>query len=124
MRRGFADWLLLGIAVEKTVQHLFITWVFATDRFDLREQVVVPWEPLLVSGGVVALLFALAAWGVWRWRPWAPGLLVGLALFDIIGEFVAQGTLFIHIVVSFVVAVVLLPLAWRARPRYASARGA
>ncbi|GMU41909.1 MAG: hypothetical protein AMXMBFR23_27750 [Chloroflexota bacterium] len=123
-RRGLADWLLLGIAVEKTVQHLFITWAFATDRFDLREQVVVPWEPLLVSGGVVAVLFALAAGGAWGWRRWAPSLLVGLALFDIVGEFVAQGTLFIDVVVSFVVAVVLLPLAWRARGRYASARGA
>lgn len=120
MRRGVADWLLLGIAVEKTVQHVFISWAFAADRFDLREQVVVPWEPLLVSGGVVAALFALGAWGVWRWRPWAPSLLVALALFDIVGEFVAQGTLFIHVVVSFLVAVVLLPLAWRARPRYAS----
>ncbi|PKN81567.1 MAG: hypothetical protein CVU47_06240 [Chloroflexi bacterium HGW-Chloroflexi-9] len=117
-RRSVADWLLLAIAVEKTVQHTFITWAFAANRFDLRTQVLPPWEVLMVSGGVVAVLFAVAAVGLWRWRAWAPTLLVALALFDIGGEFVAQGTVIIEIVVSFIVAVILLPLAWRARPRY------
>jgi hypothetical protein len=117
-RRSVADWLLLVIAVEKTVQHTFITWAFAANRFDLRTQVVPPWEVLMVSGGVVAVLFAVAAFGLWRWRAWAPTLLIALALFDIGGEFVGQGTVMIDLVVSFIVAVVLLPLAWRARPRY------
>lgn len=117
-RRSFSDWLLLAIAVEKTVQHTFVTWAFAANRFDLRTQVLPPWEVLMVSGGVVAVLFAVAAFGLWQWRAWAPMLLVALALFDIGGEFVAQGTVMIEIVLSFVVAVVLLPLAWRARPRY------
>lgn len=122
-RRSVADWLLLAIAIEKTVQHTFVTWAFAANRFDLRTQVVPPWEVLMVSGGVVAVLFAVAAFGVWRWRSWAPTLLVALALFDIGGEFVGQGTVVIDLVVSFIVAVVLLPLAWRARPRYEAQAG-
>ncbi|MDO9444524.1 MAG: hypothetical protein Q7K37_04350 [Dehalococcoidia bacterium] len=117
-RRSVSDWLLLAIAVEKTVQHTFITWAFAANRFELRPQVVPPWEVLMVSGGVVAVLFAVAVFGLWRWRGWAPTLLVALALFDIGGEFVGQGTVVIEIVLSFIVAVVLLPLAWRARARY------
>ena len=116
--RCLADWVLVVIAVEKAVQHVFITWAFAADRFELREQVVPPWEVLLVAGGVVAVLFVVAVVGLLRWQPWAPQLLVGLAVFDIVGEFVGQGTIMIEIVVSFLVAVALLILAVRALPRY------
>lgn len=111
--------MLLALAVEKTVQHVFITWAFAADRFDLREQVAPPYEVLMWSGGAVAVLFAVAAWGAWLRRRWAATLLVALALFDIVGEFVGQGTLIIDLVVSFVVAWVVLLLALRARSRWA-----
>ena len=86
--------------------------------FELRDQVAPPWEILLVTGGIVAVLFVVALIGLLRWEPWAPRLLVGLAVFDIVGEFVGQGTIMIEIVVSFLVAVVLLILALRAIPRY------
>ncbi|MGE3961041.1 MAG: hypothetical protein AB7F65_05105 [Dehalococcoidia bacterium] len=117
--RCLSDWLLVAITIEKAVQHAFITWAFAFDRFELREQVVPPWPILLVTGGIVGVLFLVALAGLLRWAPWAPRLLVGLALFDIVGEFVGQGTLMIDLVVSFVVAVALLILAVRALPRYA-----
>ncbi|MQC17696.1 MAG: hypothetical protein DWG80_01315 [Chloroflexi bacterium] len=116
--RCLADWVLVAIAVEKAVQHVFITWGFAADRFELREQVAPPWEVLLVAGGVVAVLFVVALVGLLRWQSWAPQLLVGLAVFDIVGEFVGQGTIMIEIVVSFLVAVALLILAVRALPQY------
>lgn len=116
--RCLADWVLIAIAVEKALQHAFITWAFAADRFGLREQVVPPWEVLMVSGGIVGVLFIVAVVALIRWEPWAPMLLVGLALFDIVGEFVGQGTVMIELVVSFLVAVALLILAARALPRY------
>lgn len=100
------------------MQHAFVTWAFAADRFELREQVTPPYEFLLVIGGASAVLFVVAIGGLWRRQPWAPRLLILLALVDIVGEFIAQGTLFIKIVVSFIVALVLLVLAWRARGRY------
>jgi len=106
--------LLLVLSVEKSVQHVFVTWAFAADRFEMREQVVVPHEPLIVVGGISAVLFAVAAVGLWNHRRWAPPLLIGLALVDIVGEFIAQGTLIVQIVVSFIVAWALLGLAWRA----------
>lgn len=117
-RRHLGDWLLLILSAEKAVQHLFITWAFATDRFDLRAQVVPPYEILLVVGGIAAILFVVAAVGVWRQQRWAAHLLIGLALVDIFGEFIAQGTIMIHIVVSFIVAWAVLLLAWNARRRY------
>ncbi len=117
--RCLSDWILIAIAIEKAIQHAFVTYWFASDRFELREQVVPPWEILLVLGGIVAVLFVVALVGLLRWEPWAPRLLVGLAVFDIVGEFVGQGTLMIDLVVSFVVAIALLILALRALPRYA-----
>lgn len=116
--RCLADWVLIGIVVEKAVQHAFITWAFAADRFELREQVAPPWEVLMVSGGIVGVLFVVALVALIRWEPWAPSLLIGLALFDIVGEFVGQGTVIIDLVLSFLVAVALLILAVRALPRY------
>jgi len=116
--RCLADWVLMAIAIEKAIQHAFITWAFAADRFDLREQVVPPWEVLMILGGIVGVLFVVAVVALVRWWPWAPALLIGLALFDIVGEFVAQGTVMIDLVVSFLVAVALLILAIRALPRY------
>ena len=101
------------LSVEKSVQHVFVTWAFAADRFEIREQVVVPYQPLLVVGGVSAVLFGLAALGIWHQRHWAPPLLVLLALVDIVGEFIAQGTLIVHIMVSFIVAWAIVVLAWR-----------
>lgn len=116
--RCLADWVLIAIAVEKAIQHAFITYGFTFNRFELREQVAPSWELLLFLGGIVAVLFLVALVGLLRWEPWAPRLLVGLAVFDIVGEFVGQGTIMIDVVVSFLVAVVLLILALRAIPRY------
>jgi len=116
--RCLADWVLVAIAIEKAIQHGFITWAFAADRFELREQVAPPWEILMVSGGIVGVLFIVGVVALARWEPWAPWLLIGLALFDIVGEFVGQGTVMIDLVVSFLVAVALLILAIRALPRY------
>lgn len=117
-RRGFEDGWLLLLSAEKSLQHAFVTWAFATDRFNMRDQVAAPYEILLVIGGISAALFASAVVGVWRRRRWAPPLLLVLALMDIVGEFVAQGTLMPQIMVSFIVACALFVLAWRARRRY------
>ncbi len=111
--RGASEWVLLALCVEKVLQHAFITWAFVTDRFDLREQVAPPYEWLLVSGGAVAILFAIAFVGLWQRERWALPLLTGLAVFDIVGEFVGQGTLAIEIVVSFLVAILILLLSLR-----------
>jgi predicted branched-subunit amino acid permease len=84
----------------------------------MRDQVATPYEILLVLGGISAALFAVVVVGVWHRRRWAPPLLLALALVDIVGEFFAQGTVMVEIMVSFIVACALLVLAWRARRRY------
>jgi hypothetical protein len=44
-------------------------------------------------------------------KPWAINLILVLAMFDIIGEFVAQGKIGIVITLSFIIATLLLILA-------------
>ncbi|MCK4727193.1 MAG: hypothetical protein KAT29_15375, partial [Anaerolineales bacterium] len=72
---------------------------------------------LLVSGFIVGWLFLINISFLWRQVRGAFYLLFGLAMFDIVGEFVAQGTLFIDMMLSFMVAlaIVLILLAYRTR---------
>ena len=67
-------------------------------------------DVLLVLGGIVAILFIVSLWGILHQHNWVSSLLIFLALFDMIGEFVAQGTIGIMITVSFLVATLLLIL--------------
>jgi hypothetical protein len=78
---------------------------------DIRSTVAVSPNVLIVLGAIVAVLFSLSLWGIATHRRWALNLVIVLAIFDIIGEFVAQGTLSIVVTVSFLVAILLLMLA-------------
>ena len=65
----------------------------------------------MILGALAAVAFAVAFWALATRRSWAGSLLIGLALFDITGEFVAQGRVDIEITLSFIIAVALLALA-------------
>lgn len=64
----------------------------------------------MILGAVVAVFFILSVWGVIAQKKWAVSLIIALAIFDIVGEFVAQGRIDIMINVSFLVATILLAL--------------
>ncbi len=102
---------LIILVVEKIIQHTLVTLAFFFNWMDIRSTVAISPDMLMVSGAVVAALFALSLWGLAAGKGWAPGLVSGLALFDIVGEFIAQGRLDIVINVSFIVAVALLALS-------------
>ncbi len=108
---------LLVLLAEKVTQHVFVTLAFYFDWGGIRATVAVSPTALMFAGAVLAVLFALALWAALRRRAWAIKLVAALALCDIIGEFVAQGTLFIVITVSFIVAIALLVLVLLARGR-------
>lgn len=103
---------LIAIICEKIVQHILVTIAFWRNPGDIRSTVAIAPDVLMVLGAVVALLFVLALWGIIRRRGWVPNLLIGLALFDIVGEFAAQGKIAIVVTVSFLVAILLLILAF------------
>jgi hypothetical protein len=98
------------LLIEKIIQHITVSIAFYFNWMDIGDRVAVAPRVLILLGAAVAVLFALALWGVVTKKAWAPGLVIGLALFDIIGEFVVQATLTIAITVSFVVSVLLLIL--------------
>jgi len=76
----------------------------------LRSRVAVPLKLLMVASAIVAILFMVSLWGMLTTTRGAIPLLLGLALFDIFGEFVAQGRFDIRIPLSFIVAVLIFLL--------------
>ena len=107
-------WLLIGLVAEKIVQHAVVSWALASDAGGLRSAVAIDYRWLVVVGAVVGVLFAVALIGLIGWHRWSLVLLVVLASADIVGEFVAQGTLAISITLSLAIAVVILALSLRA----------
>ena len=115
-----SDWVyfvLIVLIVEKIIQHIFVTLAFYFNWANIGSTVVVSPTALMILGAIVVVLFALSLWGMIGKQVWAINLVVVLALFDIIGEFMAQGRMDIVITVSFIVATVLLFLALMYRRR-------
>jgi hypothetical protein len=108
---GWLTYVLVAVVFEKIIQHSVVTLAMFFNWGDIRSTVAVSPNVLLVLGAIVAVLFSLSLWGIVTHRRWALNLVIVLAIFDIIGEFVAQGTLSIVVTVSFLVAILLLVLA-------------
>jgi hypothetical protein len=106
--RSKSQTLLLVLSIEKVLQHLFVTYALAVDMGGIRDSVVIHHAPLMIVGIAVGLLFAVSVRLQYRSDRRGYRLLLYLALFDFVGEFVAQGTLAIEIVVSIVVAAIIL----------------
>lgn len=71
----------------------------------------------MILGLVIALLFAVSLLGLIKHSNGTGSLVMALALFNIVGEFVAQGRILILITLSFVVAIMLLILGLSYRQR-------
>ncbi len=110
-KRPWLRYILIALLAEKVIQHVAVTAAFYFNWSNIGSTVAVSPAMLMVSGAVVAVLYAVALWAVSGRRAWATKLVIALALFDIIGEMVAQGTVIIDINVSFLVAGALLILA-------------
>jgi hypothetical protein len=96
---------------EKIIQHIVVTIAFYFNWRDVGSTVAVNPSILMIIGAIVAVLFILSLWGMITQQKWVINLVIALALFDIIGEFIAQGKISIVITVSFLVATILLILA-------------
>ncbi|HEX6384509.1 MAG TPA: hypothetical protein VF177_07555 [Anaerolineae bacterium] len=103
--------LLILLLVEKTIQHIVVTLAFSFNWKYIAATVAISPTVLMVLGAFVAILFGLSLWGMITKQKWAIKLIIALALFDMVGEFVAQGRLDIVITISFIVATLLLILA-------------
>ncbi len=120
MKKDWVRFVTLALIVEKILQHVTVTTAFYFQWDGIKSLVVVDANILLVLSGIAAILFCVGLWGMVSRQKWAAGLVIGLALFDLVGEFVAQGKITIVITVSFLVAAILLALAliYRSRPLF------
>ena len=107
MPRKYRTFLVI-LLLEKIVQHVVVSLAFIFNIGNLRFNVAVDYNILLVVGVIIGLLYlaalisVLKAWSLNR-------VLVAIpALMDIVGEFVAQGRLDIVVTVSYVVAFLIL----------------
>jgi hypothetical protein len=101
-------YILILLSIEKFIQHIAVTYAFAADLSEIRSAVAVDHRLLMISGFIVGWLFLVNIPFLFQQKRFSFSLLFGLALFDLIGEFIAQGTLIIDITVSFLVAFVIL----------------
>ncbi|HLO14041.1 MAG TPA: hypothetical protein VK206_04370 [Anaerolineales bacterium] len=111
MKSTWSYYLLILLIIEKIIQHAVVTLAFYFNWTDITATVAISPIFLMISGAIIAVLFILSFWGMVRKQTWSINLVIALAVFDIIGEFIAQGKISIVITVSFVIATVLLILA-------------
>jgi hypothetical protein len=119
MKYGWVTVLLLLLTLEKVIQHAFVTLAFYFNWSGIRGKVAASPQSLMLLGAVAAVLFGAGLWGLLTGKRWAVPLVMLLAAFDLLGEFVAQGRVDIVINVSFIVAAVLLVLGSVYRQREA-----
>jgi hypothetical protein len=110
--------ILLGLLAEKVIQHVFVTVAFLFDIGGSRSSVALDYRFLMVAGGVVSILYVIALWAVYSKRKYGLSLVVALAVFDILGEFIAQGRFDINLNFSFIGANILLILVQIIRRDY------
>ena len=123
MKSNWVYYGLILLAAEKVVQHVVVTLAFYFNWEDIASTVVISPMLLMVSGAIVAILFVISLWGLVRKQAWVINLLIALAVFDLVGEFAAQGRLDIKITVSFLVASFLLILALIYRSQISQEKG-
>jgi hypothetical protein len=111
--------ILLGLLAEKVIQHVFVTIAFIFDIGGSRSSVALDYRFFMVSGGIVSILYLIALWAVYTKRKHGLSLVVTLSVFDILGEFIAQGRFDIKLNLSFIGAGILLILAQLIRRNHA-----
>ena len=110
MRSNWVYYGLVLLTIEKICQHIIVTLAFYYNWRDITSAVVVSPTFLMISGAMIAILFIISLCGLLNKQFWAINLLTVLAVFDLIGEFVAQGRIAITMTISFLVAAFLLIL--------------
>jgi uncharacterized membrane protein (UPF0136 family) len=111
-KRALTNYLLIILSLEKIFQHVIVSLSLLYDIGSIRSTVALDYRVLMVSGVVDAILFAVALLALIQKKRWGLYLMALLAASDIIGEFIAQGTVLVAINVSILVAIVLLFLCY------------
>ena len=104
---------ILVLTFEKMLQHLLTAVFFVVDipgigRPDIGPTFQFSDATMAVLNLIVFVLFGASFWGRLQGKGWHKSLLVSLAIFDILAEFIFHG--FFFITISVIVSAVLLVL--------------
>lgn len=104
---------ILVLTFEKIAQHLLTAVFFVVDipgigRPDIGPRFQFSDATMAVLNIIVFFLFGVGFWGRLKSKGWNRTLLAGLAVFDILAEFIFHG--FFFITVSVIVSIILLML--------------
>lgn len=116
-------YILVFLSFEKFIQHMVVTYAFYVDMGEIRSTVMVDHRLLMISGFIVGILFLVNIPFLLQRKRSSFTVLFFLAIFDFIGEFIAQGTLAIDITVSFLVASLILLILIIGRKRFVDQTG-
>lgn len=116
-------YILVFLSFEKFIQHMVVSYAFYVDMGEIRSTVMVDHRLLMISGFIVGILFLVNIPFLLQRKRNSFTVLFFLAIFDFIGEFIAQGTLAIDITVSFLVATIILLILIIERKRFIDQTG-
>jgi hypothetical protein len=116
-------YILVFLSFEKFIQHMVVTYAFYVDMGEIRSTVMVDHRLLMISGFIVGILFFVNIPFLLQRKRSSFTVLFFLAIFDFIGEFIAQGTLAIDITVSFLVATIILLILIIGRKQFVDQTG-
>lgn len=123
IKENFLLYILVFLSLEKFIQHVVVTYAFYVDLGEIRNTVMVDHRFLMISGFIVGILFLINIPFLLQRKRSSFSILFFLALFDFIGEFIAQGTLTINITLSFLVASIILFVLIIERKRFVGQTG-
>ena len=123
IKENFLLYFLVFLSLEKFIQHVVVTYAFYVNLGEIRSSVMVDHWVLMISGFFVGLLFLINIPFLLQRKRNSFTVLFLLALFDFIGEFIAQGTLIINITLSFLVASIILLILIIERKRFVDQTG-
>jgi hypothetical protein len=123
IKENFLLYILVFLSLEKFIQHVVVTYAFYVDLGEIRSIVMVDHRFLMISGFIVGILFLINIPFLLQRKRSSFSILFFLALFDFIGEFIAQGTLTINITLSFLVASIILFVLIIERKRFVGQTG-
>jgi hypothetical protein len=104
-------WIVLGLVIEKILQHglsalFFVINMDGIVKPDVGNRILLSDPVMAMLNCIVMVFLILGLWDIWKLRIRGLHLAIILALFDIIAEFIFHG--FGFITISVIVAILLI----------------
>jgi hypothetical protein len=115
MKQKTIFWIVLGLVVEKILQHgltafFFIINIDGIGKPDIGNRIPLSDPVMVVLNYIVMGFFIWGFWDIWKFQIRGLHPVIMLSLFDIIAEFVFHG--FGFITISVIVAIFLIGFAF------------